>query len=165
MVWLSEWTTINRIVLLQDEEVWSNIELRLKEAMNGGSTSFISRYHSSHLMTAGIPFQGMAAFVLEGIWFRQLPEESEVEQRLPTAYSRGQSFLHQTMPTSSDAQTRQQIETKFHFNRDIVENRTFSVHYFPTDKMATPPIVASKDVLSGTDSQVWVGVLYLREES
>ena len=67
------------------------------------------------------------------------------------------------------------IETKFHFIRDKTEDKTVSIHYVPTDKMAayifTKSLLVSKvetfrAVLMGTEStqsaQVWVGVLEYR---
>ena len=65
---------------------------------------------------------------------------------------------------------RKHIETEFHFNRDKTEGATVSIHYVPTDKMASDifkkflyvsKVETFRTVLMETDStqsaQVWVG--------
>ena len=106
-------------------------------------------------------YQGLSAAVQEALYLKQLPDDFGIQQKNPIAIGEDNQYCIRLCQNPVMHKGSKHIETKFHFIRDKTEDRTISVHYVPTDKMAAniftkslplPKVEAFRAVLMGADS-------------
>ena len=89
------------------------------------------------LSSSEAKYQGMSAAVQEALYLKQFLENFGIQQKQPVAIGEDNQSCIKLWQNSVMHKRRKHIETKFHFNRDKTEGGTVSIHYVPTDKMAS----------------------------
>ena len=82
-------------------------------------------------------YQGIAAAVQEALYLKQLLEEFGIQKKHPLAIGEDNQSCIKLWQNPVMHKRSKHIEAKFHFIRDKTEDRTISIHYAHTDKMAS----------------------------
>ena len=113
------------------------------------------------LSSSEAEYQGMVAAVQEALYLKQLLEDLGIQQKRPIAIGEDNQCCIRLCQNPIMHKRSKHIVTEFHFLRDKTEDGTISIHYVPTDKMATdiftksspvPKVETFRAVLIGTDS-------------